>query len=160
MTSATSTKRIRPIAIGLIWNKDSLLVEHGFDSVKGEHFFRPPGGAIEFGEPAVDALRREFLEELDAELSEPRLITVLENLFHYEGQPHHEVVFIFEARFKDARLYQRAEFTIQEPSARATASWKSFKELVSHEQRLYPDGLTAMLYELANRPPQPGRARR
>jgi ADP-ribose pyrophosphatase YjhB (NUDIX family) len=138
-------RRIRPIAIGLIWNNGSLLVEHGFDSVKQKHFFRPPGGAIEFGERAVDALRREFIEELGAELIEPKLIIVIENIFEYEAQPHHELVFIFEARFKDSRLYERTEFVIQELNVRTTASWKSPGELGSGGRPLYPDGLMAVL---------------
>ena len=140
-----STGRIRPIAIGVIWNNGSLLVEHGFDSVKQKHFFRPPGGAIEFGERAVDALRREFIEELGAELIEPKLVTVIENIFDYEAQPHHELVFVFEARFKDSQLYERAEFEIQEVSVRTTASWKSLDELAGRARPLYPDGLVAVL---------------
>ena len=140
-----SARRIRPIAIGVIWNNGSLLVEHGFDSVKQKHFLRPPGGAIEFGERAVDALRREFIEELGAELIEPKLVTVIENIFEYEAQPHHELVFVFEARFKDSRLYERAEFEIQEVSVRTAASWKSLDELAGGARPLYPEGLVAVL---------------
>ena len=140
-----SARRIRPIAIGVIWNNGSLLVEHGFDSVGQKQFFRPPGGAIEFGERAVDALRREFIEELGAELIEPKLVTVIENIFEYEAQPHHELVFVFEARFKDSRLYERAEFEIQEVSVRTAASWKSLDELAGGARPLYPEGLVAVL---------------
>jgi ADP-ribose pyrophosphatase YjhB (NUDIX family) len=140
-----SARRIRPIAIGVIWNNGSLLVEHGFDAVKQKHFFRPPGGAIEFGERAVDALRREFIEELDAELIEPKLVTVIENIFEYEAQPHHELVFVFDARFKDSRLYEREEFAIQELTVRTTASWKSLDELAGGARPLYPDGLVEVL---------------
>jgi ADP-ribose pyrophosphatase YjhB (NUDIX family) len=147
-----TSRHIRQISIGLIWNNGSLLVEHGFDSVKGEHFFRPPGGAIEFGERAIDALRREFIEELEAELLDAKLITVLENLFQYEAQPGHELVFVFEAKFKDSRLYERAEFAIQELNVHTSASWKSLSELAGSERPLYPDGLKALLSELANTP--------
>jgi ADP-ribose pyrophosphatase YjhB (NUDIX family) len=77
--------RIRPIALCVIRRGDHLLVEHGFDPVKREHFFRPPGGGIEFGERAVDALRREIREEFGAELAGPRLLGVVENVFRYGG---------------------------------------------------------------------------
>lgn len=140
-----SARHIRPIAIGLIWNNGSLLVEHGFDSVKQKHFFRPPGGAIEFGERAVDALRREFIEELGAELTEPKLVTVIENIFEYEAQPHHELVFVFEAGFSDPRLYERAQFEIQEVTVRTTASWKPLDGLADGGKPLYPEGLMAVL---------------
>ena len=157
MNTLTSPRGIRSIAIGLIWKDKSLLVQHGLDPANGETFFRPPGGAIEFGERAAEALRREFREEFNAELSEPQLVTVVENLFEYDAQQHHEVVFIFEAQFTDHRLYERSEFTIQESNLRATASWKSLEEIASGAGPLYPDGLMAVLKltELANRPLQP-----
>lgn len=145
MTGSISERRIRPIALGLIWNHGALLVEHGFDSVKQQHFFRPPGGAIEFGERAVDAVRREFLEELHAELVEPRLVAVLENLFQYEGRPGHELVFVFEARFKDSGFYERSKLTIRERNASATASWKSLAELAAGGNPVYPEGLFELL---------------
>ena len=136
---------IRPIAIGLIWNNGSLLVEHGFDAVTGQQFFRPPGGAIEFGERAADALRREFMEEIEAELTDPQLLTVIENIFDYNGRPHHEVVFVFEARFTDSLLYDRTEFTIQDADPASVASWKSLAEMAGDERPLRPNGLTAVL---------------
>ena len=56
---------IRPIVIGVAIRNDRVLAIEGFDAHKGEHFFRPPGGGIEFGETSEGALRREFREELD-----------------------------------------------------------------------------------------------
>jgi len=122
-----------------------LLVEEGYDSVKGQRFFRPPGGAIEFGEHAVDAVRREFREELNAELSDERLATVIENVFSYEGQLHHEVVFVFDAQFRDPGMYERADVEILEPAVRTTASWKSLRELGAGDTPLYPEGLSEFL---------------
>lgn len=145
MNSLVKPQRIRAIAIGLIWKGDHLLVEHGFDSSKRQYFYRPPGGAIEFGEHAVEALRREFREEMNAGLVEPRLVIVTENLFQFEDQPGHEVVFVFEARFEDRRLYEREEFVIQEAEVRTVASWKSLQELAAGDRPLYPDGLLQVL---------------
>ena len=65
-----SSNRIRPIAIAVVRNGERFLVEHGFDSVKNQYYLRPPGGGIEFGEMSVNALRREFREEFDAELTD------------------------------------------------------------------------------------------
>lgn len=47
--------RIRPIAIGIFRRGDSILVELGQDPATGEHFCRPPGGEIEFGEDGAAA---------------------------------------------------------------------------------------------------------
>jgi ADP-ribose pyrophosphatase YjhB (NUDIX family) len=79
----------------------------GYDAAKGEIFYSPPGGGVEFGERAVDAARRELREELAAEVCGLTLLGVLENIFTFEGQPGHEIVFVFEARFADAALYER-----------------------------------------------------
>lgn len=142
---ATSAKRIRPIAIGIICHDGRLLVQHGVDPNTGRAFFRPPGGAIEFGERAADALCREFMEELHAELSGVELLAVVENPFTYNGTDYHEIVFVFEAQFADPSLYQRPAFTIQETAVQATASWKSLEELGGEDAPLYPDGLMAMI---------------
>jgi ADP-ribose pyrophosphatase YjhB (NUDIX family) len=74
-------RTIRPIAIGIFRRDDQILVGHGHDVLKGEHFCRPPGGAIEFGECAADALRREIREEIHTEIKTPYLLAVLENTF-------------------------------------------------------------------------------
>jgi len=137
--------RIRPVAICVVRNGDRILLEHGFDSVKNEHFYRPPGGGIEFGERAMDAVRREFREELGAELTNLRLVHVMENLFQYEGEHAHEIVFVFEACFQDPRLNKREEFTIEEANIRSRASWMSLPELKATNWPLYPEGLLEVL---------------
>lgn len=71
----------------LIRRGDEILVEAGRDEAKGETFFRLLGGTIEFGERGADALRRELLEELGAEVDVGRHLATLENLFTYEGEP-------------------------------------------------------------------------
>ena len=100
---------IRNLAICVFRHHSRILVAQGFDDVKNESFLRPLGGAIEFGEMAVEALRREIREELGVEIAEPVRLGVLENVFTYRGQPGHEVIFVFDARFVDAGLYQQAE---------------------------------------------------
>jgi ADP-ribose pyrophosphatase YjhB (NUDIX family) len=137
--------RIRPIAICVVRNGDRILVEHGFGSVKDEHFCRPLGGAIEFGERAIDAIRREFHEELGADLTNLRLVYVMENLFQYEGEHGHEIVFIFEACFQDPRLNEQEESTIEESNVRGRASWVSLVELKATDRSLYPEGLLDVL---------------
>lgn len=71
---------IRPLAICLFRRGDRILVAEGFDPVKGETFYRPLGGAIEFGERAVQTLIREFREEIGEEVADLRYLTTLENM--------------------------------------------------------------------------------
>lgn len=70
---------------------------------RSEHddFWALPGGRLEVGETAADALRREMMEEVDADVKVGRLLWVVENFFnHYPlDQPpdtslanaHHEI---------------------------------------------------------------------
>ena len=82
---------IRPIAIGIFRRDDEILVGFAHDAFKGERYFRPPGGEIEFGERAAATLRREILEEAHAEIDQPCLLGVLENTFLLDVVPKHEL---------------------------------------------------------------------
>ncbi len=139
---------IRILAICVFRRGSRILVARGFDAVKGEAFLRPLGGAVEFGELAVDALRREIHEELDAEIIEPVQIGVLENLFTYQGKPGHEVVIVFDAEFADQQLYQKDSLPIHEEDVwDGPAQWVEFDDGLA--LALYPDGLTELLNNTA-----------
>jgi ADP-ribose pyrophosphatase YjhB (NUDIX family) len=100
-------------------HKPEQFKEDGLDHVTGERFFRPLGGAVEFGEAAVDALRREIREELDDEIEHPVLLGVLENLFQFDGTPCHEIVFVFEARLVNTSVYAQPSV----PFAESGTGW-------------------------------------
>ncbi|MDP2995048.1 MAG: NUDIX domain-containing protein [Anaerolineales bacterium] len=82
-------EKIRQIAICVCRDGDRILVAEGHDSKKGQTFYRPLGGAIDFGERGAEAVRREFREEIAAELTDVRYVGMLENIFTYEGQRGH-----------------------------------------------------------------------
>jgi ADP-ribose pyrophosphatase YjhB (NUDIX family) len=144
------TDRIRPIALCVFRRRrgpDQTLVEEGYDRVKGQRFFRPLGGGIEFGERAQDALTREIREELDAAITNLRLLGVLENIFSFEGAPGHEIVFVFEADFADDSLYDRPIIEHQEAvDKRIVGTWMPLAAFVGPgAPPLYPDGLLDLL---------------
>ena len=60
--------KIRPLAICIFRKNDRILVAEGYDPVKNEHFYRPLGGGIEFGEYSEQTIRRELMEEIGAEV--------------------------------------------------------------------------------------------
>jgi ADP-ribose pyrophosphatase YjhB (NUDIX family) len=74
---------------------DVLLVDHE-DPVEGL-VWGIPGGGVEFGEHALDAARREAIEEVGVDPGELRLLSTFENIFQYAGETGHEVVFAYDA---------------------------------------------------------------
>jgi ADP-ribose pyrophosphatase YjhB (NUDIX family) len=137
----TEPRRIRPVALAVIRRGAELLVFEGRDDVKSETYYRPLGGGIEFGEPAEDALRREFREELAAELTNVSLLGVLENIFTVFGRPSHEIVFLFEAELADRSWYEREDLgtVIDEGSP---VFWRDF---TGGDSILYPTGLHELM---------------
>lgn len=138
--------RIRVLAIGVFSAGDRILLARGTDPVSGEPFYRPLGGGVEFGERAADALGREMEEELGAKIEEPRLLGVLENLFEYAGRAHHEIVFVFDARFADPSLYARDAISVTDTGAEwEDARWISLPSLSTGTHRVVPGGLLPLL---------------
>jgi ADP-ribose pyrophosphatase YjhB (NUDIX family) len=138
---------IRPIAIGIFRRAEQILVGFAYDALKAERYCRPPGGAIEFGERAADALRREMQEETHAQIDEPRLLGVLENTFELEGVPKHEIIFVFDAAFADPGLYDLDELVLHETGWDGSLKWVSLGDCRNGTIALYPDGLLALLDE-------------
>jgi 8-oxo-dGTP pyrophosphatase MutT (NUDIX family) len=64
-------------------------------------FFFPVGGRIKINESSIDAAKREIKEELGIEIEEPTYIATLENFFHYEGKPFHEISIIYQAKIEE-----------------------------------------------------------
>ena len=93
----TKNGRIRPLAVAIVRKGSKVLVMPGYDEVKDEHFYRLPGGGIEFGELAEETLRREFMEEIGIEIKVGKKLGVFENIFTFNGYKGHEIIIIYEA---------------------------------------------------------------
>ncbi len=140
-------QRIRATALGIFRNGDRIFVAEGYDPNKGETFYRPLGGGIEFGERAEDAIVREMQEETGLEITNVRYLGLCENIFVYLGEPGHELVLLFEADFADSRIYDMEELNCQEiDGVPFTAVWKRLDEFGrGGNGPLYPDGLIKLL---------------
>ncbi|HEX8181829.1 MAG TPA: NUDIX hydrolase [Pyrinomonadaceae bacterium] len=138
---------IRPIAICLFRHAGRILVSEGYDTSKQAYYARPLGGGIEFGETSRAAVTREIAEELSARVERLQLLGVLENIFNYEGQPGHEIVFVYDAELADQALYERAELPIQEEcvAEHLAARWRTPAELAQANIRLVPEGLLDLI---------------
>jgi len=146
MTSLIPTRlKVRPIAICACRDDGRILVAEGRDSRKGQTFYRPLGGTIEFGERGEEAVRREFREEIGADLLEVRALGMLENIFTYEGRRGHEIVLVYDGRLADTALYQKEVIMGNEFGMPFKAVWKRLDEFEPGGLILYPEGLLELL---------------
>ncbi len=144
---------IRVVAIGIFIHDGRILVFEGRDPHDGRVFYRPLGGGIEFGERGRDALTRELREELGAEIADVSYLGIIENLFTYDGQPHHEIVLVYRARFTDPRMYDAPSSICYEHDGTPFLSlWKPLDEFRTGGPPLYPAGLLEFLGGKAAQP--------
>ena len=90
----TYGNKLRVRVCGILMEGDSiLLVKHHAPGPK-EIFWSPPGGGLEFGESAEEALKREFIEETGLSIKIERFLFVHEFL----DEPLHAIELFFEVR--------------------------------------------------------------
>lgn len=128
-------KEIRPIALGLAIRNGKALVSEGYDKVKNQTFYRCLGGGIEFLEKSDEALKREFKEEINADISVKEFLGLNENIFTYEGKNAHEIIFIYAIDVKDSDY--KEEYTIID-STNHKAKWIDVNTFKNNEAILYP----------------------
>ena len=136
---------IRVISICLFTREDRILVFEGYDTVKETPYYRPLGGGVEPGETTVETIRREIREEIDQEITDLRLLNVIESIFTVDGRVGNEIVFFYDGIFVDGSVYQRSSMTVHEDNGeRARALWRSLDSFDGHH-RLVPERLMDLL---------------
>jgi 8-oxo-dGTP pyrophosphatase MutT (NUDIX family) len=137
---------IRPLAICIFKNEDSILVAEGFDSVKKDHYYRPIGGGIEYGEPASEAIKREVYEEIEADITNLNYVGTVENIFTYNGDLGHEIVMVYEAEFVDQTIYHKQSFAGKEDDGTEfRLVWLPMSEFLNGKLRLVPEALIGLI---------------
>ncbi|EAW37539.1 NUDIX hydrolase [Lyngbya sp. PCC 8106] len=133
------SKKIRVLALGLIQDQNRLFLSQGYDSVKQENFYRALGGGVDFGEQSRDALQREFLEEIQATLTNIQYLGCLESIFVHQEKPGHEIIQLYKCDFADPKFYQIEQLTFKEGKREKTALWVPLERILSGELTLYPE---------------------
>jgi 8-oxo-dGTP pyrophosphatase MutT (NUDIX family) len=126
--------QIRPVALCLLVHEDRILLQEVYHS--GTRYLRPPGGGIDFGEPAIMAVRREIMEEVGSEITEPQLVVIWENRekFLKHNDHRHEIVFLFRAHLKTEALHHLEEVPIDDNGEKGVAHWYSISALQDDPQ--------------------------
>ncbi|HEY9623347.1 MAG TPA: NUDIX hydrolase [Crinalium sp.] len=132
-------RQIRVLALGIIQDGDRIFISEGYDPTTQQTFYRALGGGVDFGETSLDALQREFIEEIQAELTNIHYLGCLENLFVFNGEPGHELLQLFRCDFADPKFYQLDSLTFQEGDRSKTALWVEIERFRSGELRLVPE---------------------
>ena len=131
--------RIRPIAISIIRNDNSILAYERQDDVTKEKFYRLVGGCIEFGETSKIALKREFQEELSLNLSNIKLITSFESIFQFNNTKMHEIVYLFDSEFPNKDIYNKNIIKGIEGERSFDALWIPISDFRSKKKMIYPE---------------------
>ncbi|MEA5550256.1 NUDIX hydrolase [Anabaena cylindrica UHCC 0172] len=132
--------QIRVIVLALIRDGERIFVSEGYDPTKQSTFYRALGGGVEFGETSSVALKREFQEEIQADLTNIRYLSCIENLFSFDGKQGHEIIQLYQCDFADPKFYQIESLTFSEsPERKHRALWIDIARFKSGELRLVPE---------------------
>jgi len=134
--------KIRVKVLAWIENGGCLFVVRMHDCVKGDDYYRPIGGSVEFGETTTAALHREVKEELDTTIYITGEPLVMENIFTCDGINGHEIDYLYPARFIDPMYSARKVFPLVEDNIETfDATWIDLETFLRGDLRLVPEGL-------------------
>jgi 8-oxo-dGTP pyrophosphatase MutT (NUDIX family) len=138
-------RQIRVLALGIIHSGDRIFISEGYDPANQQTFYRALGGGVDFGETSLEALQREFMEEIQAELTNIQYLGCLENLFVFNDNPGHELLQIYRCDFADPKFYELESLTFNEGDRQKTALWVDIARFRTGELRLVPEQFLAYL---------------
>ena len=130
-------KEIRPIVLGIVKKENKILVSKGYDKVKDEVFYRSIGGGIEFLEESKEALKREFKEELNIDISVGKFLGIAENIFTYNGKDAHELILFYNVDIKDKDYKEK--YHIVDDNCETDAMWIDINKFKNKELKIYPE---------------------
>ncbi|MBP6925635.1 MAG: NUDIX domain-containing protein [Candidatus Pacebacteria bacterium] len=135
---------IRPNALVIIRKDNYILAEKGVDNNTGKVFYRLLGGGIEFGELAIDALKREIKEELDATMIHEKFLCISQNIFEFNAKQGHEITFLFEGGLYEQALYKKENIRIIDKE-NSYAEWIPVDDIKDGNIILYPEEAVSYL---------------
>lgn len=131
---------IRPISLAVLRRPGdkALLLDAGYDSKKHSSFYRPLGGGIDFGERSEEALIREFMEEIGKEIEVVKPICVDENIFVYNGEQGHQIMFVHECKFVNEADYSIEKIQgVEKPDN--FSIWRTIEQIKAEGSVVYPE---------------------
>ncbi|PEM86673.1 DNA mismatch repair protein MutT [Bacillus wiedmannii] len=106
-----------------------------------ETFYRFPGGYIEFGETAKEAIVRELIEEYNLKIDVQELAVVNEHIFEWDNEKGHHCTLIHRGIVKERVINEIRHKEYED----IILIWKSINEL--KERPTYPEEIVSYLEE-------------
>lgn len=124
-------------AEGIIVNvgKTKILVQCDLD----ESFYRLPGGSIEFGETAVEAIKRELMEEFELYSDVGELACINESIVQYGGKKRHDCTLIHWCSSNNKIENE----LIHKENSKIKLVWRTIHQL--NERPFYPEGILEVI---------------
>lgn len=140
--------RTRQRAAAVVRRADGQVLLH---RLEGDTFWALPGGAIEPGESAAEAITRELHEELNTAVALGNLAFVVENFFQHAGDAYHEIGLYLHASPLPGSLLADSEGPYQgvEGDQALVFAWFSMHALAALDLR------PAFLRDALAQPPSP-----
>ena len=132
------SNEIKIKALCVFYKDGKILVSKHFDKVKNEYFYRVLGGSVNFFETSEAGVQREIQEELHSDIENLKLIDVIENTFHFEGNKGHEITFLYQGDLVRKELYLQDTIHITEETYEFDAKWTDLNEILASKIPLYP----------------------
>lgn len=111
-----------------------------------ETFYRFPGGGVEFGETAAEAIKRELIEEFDLHSEIGSLACLNESIVEYDGKKRHDCTILQWGSIDDDKIQDSLKHNEREG---VKLTWRTFEQL--KQKPLYPEGILDFLIERVDR---------
>lgn len=121
-----------------------LVTRYPPDLDRPAEFHRLVGGGVELGELARDAAAREVEEELRIRIDPADLaeLGVVENIFEFEGERGHEVVFVFSAPVPSDLVPDGGAWFAESDGLPMRVEWRPLGAVA--DPPLYPEGVARL----------------
>ena len=136
--------KIRSMVMGIVLRDNKLLLTEHFS--KEYPFYRCIGGGIEFYEKSIDAIKREFKEEIDAQIEIDKYLGLAEELFVHKGKRGHEMIQLYKVSLKDLEI--KDEYPILDGDV--VAKWIDVEDIILGKKVIFPELIVDYVKELVN----------
>jgi len=129
-------------------NKNEILVSD--EVIRGHHFTKFPGGGLEFNESSIACLEREFIEEMDQEITVEEHFYTTDQFIRSAFRRHEQVICIYylvklkgNQKFKTSS--KKFDFDLSKEGDQEVFRWCALSDLKPDDFAFLSDSTTVQL---------------